>query len=80
MEAPLQPQAAGYLGEHERPVPVRHRDASVEYAVDTSACLIVAVLQTMKIPPTGCRGSSAEDAVDTFTHMVVTVAVCPGCR
>ena len=49
MEAPLQPQAAGYLGEHERPVPVRHRDASVEYAVDTSACLIVAALQTMKI-------------------------------
>ena len=58
--SPLQPQAAGYLGEHERPVLVRHREASGEYAVDTSACLIVAALQTMKISPAGCRGSSAE--------------------
>jgi hypothetical protein len=80
MDTPLQLQAAGYLGEHERPVPVRHGDASVEYAVDTSACLITAALQTVRISPAGCRGSSAEDAADTFTHMVVAVAVCPRCR
>jgi hypothetical protein len=49
MEAPLQPQATGRRGEHEKPVPVCHRDASVEDAVDTSAYLVVAALQTMKI-------------------------------
>ncbi len=78
MDAPLQLQATGYSGEHGRPVPVHHGEASVEYAVDTSACLIIAALQTVRISPAGCRGSSAEDAVDTFTHMVVAVAVCPG--